>query len=173
MWKKTDDEPTSTVAPPTSSRRPQPTGEVSTLGPTILIKGDLTGEEDLVIRGRLQGEVRLEKNNVTVGQSGKIKADIYGKSIRVEGEVHGNLYGGREVLISASGRVQGNIVSPSVTLENGSKFKGAIDMEPEGGKKLEKTVVEKPARAAASGAAPGREPIPASAKSAAPSSGRG
>lgn len=80
----------------------------------------------------MEGEVRLKDNNVTVGESGKIKADIYGKSIRVEGQVKGNLYGGQEVVIRASGRVQGNIVSPRVTLENGSKFKGAIDMEPAG-----------------------------------------
>lgn len=132
MWKKTENESPVQVTPQAPGRRPAPTAEVSTLGPSILIKGDLTGDEDLTIRGRLEGEVRLEKNNVTVGQSGHIKADIYGRSIRVEGAVEGNLYGGQEVVIRASGRVQGNIVSPSVTLENGSKFKGAIDMEPGG-----------------------------------------
>lgn len=130
MWKKTENETPAAATPPAAGRRTAPPREVSTIGPSILIKGDLTGEEDLTIRGRLEGEVRLEKNNVTVGQSGHIKADIYGRSIRVEGAVEGNLYGGHEVVIRASGRVQGNIVSPSVTLENGSKFKGAIDMEP-------------------------------------------
>lgn len=168
MWKKTENEPPVSPAPQPSGRRPAPAAEVSTLGPSILIKGDLTGEEDLTIRGRLEGEVRLEKNNVTVGQSGHIKADIYGRSIRVEGAVEGNLYGGQEVVIRASGRVQGNIVSPSVTLENGSKFKGAIDMEP-GGKSAKPAENAKPAPAAA-------EPKPVSAPvktTAAPSSGRG
>ena len=173
MWKKSDEEPAVAAAPQPPTRRPQPSNEVSTLGPSIFIKGDLTGEEDLVIRGRLQGEVRLEKNNVTVGQSGKIKADIYGKSIRVEGAVDGNLYGGQEVVIRASGRVQGNIVSPSVTLENGSKFKGAIDMEPEGSKKPEKSAAPS-SPAAGSGAAPEPQPISAAPKpSAAPGTGRG
>ena len=112
-------------------------------------------------------EVRLEKNNVTVGQSGHIKADIYGRSIRVEGAVEGNLYGGEEVVIRASGRVQGNIVSPSVTLENGSKFKGAIDMEP-GGKSAPASS-PKPAQ-------PPAEPkpvAPAAKPTAAPSPSRG
>jgi cytoskeletal protein CcmA (bactofilin family) len=95
-----------------------------------VINGDLTGEEDLVIEGRVQGEVRLTKNSVTVGKQGQIRADIRGLRIHVEGEVRGNLYGEEEVVIRASGRVQGNIVAPRVTLENGSKFKGAIDMEP-------------------------------------------
>ena len=167
MWKKTENEPPAPVAPQAPGRRQAPAAEVSTLGPSILIKGDLTGEEDLTIRGRLEGEVRLEKNNVTVGQSGHIKADIYGRSIRVEGAVEGNLYGGQEVVIRASGRVQGNIVSPSVTLENGSKFKGAIDMEP-GGKSSAPAPSPRPAQPAEP------KPVSATAKpTAAPSSSRG
>lgn len=168
MWKKTENEPPATVTPQAPGRRPAPASEVSTLGPSILIKGDLTGEEDLTIHGRLEGEVRLEKNNVTVGQNGYIKADIYGRSIRVEGAVEGNLYGRQEVVIRASGRVQGNIVSPSVTLENGSKFKGAIDMEP-GGKTSRPAPKAEPAAASAE-----PKPVSATAKTtAAPGSSRG
>ncbi|MDX1501440.1 MAG: polymer-forming cytoskeletal protein [Thermoanaerobaculia bacterium] len=103
---------------------------MATIGPSIAVKGDLSGEEDLMIEGRIEGEIRLQKNSVTVGKSGRVKADIYGRSIGVEGEVRGNLYGDHEVVIRASGRVQGNIVSPRVILENGSKFKGSVDMEP-------------------------------------------
>ncbi len=160
MWKKNDDEPVMSTPPrqPARSADP-PSRNVAALGPSIFIKGDLTGEEDLVLRGRLEGEVRLTDNNVTVGESGKIKADIYGKSIRVEGQVKGNLYGGQEVIIRASGRVQGNIVAPRVTLENGSKFKGAIDMEPDGAKSETPTKTKAPAptakpSAAAAGASP-------------------
>lgn len=172
MWKKTENDPPVQAAPPAAGRRPAPAAEVSTLGPSILIKGDLTGDEDLTIRGRLEGEVRLEKNNVTVGQSGHIKADIYGRSIRVEGAVEGNLYGGEEVVIRASGRVQGNIVSPSVTLENGSKFKGAIDMEPGG--KSAPAATQPPKSVQPAAARVEAKPISAAAKTtAAPSSSRG
>jgi cytoskeletal protein CcmA (bactofilin family) len=100
------------------------------IGPSIRIKGDLTGKEDLIIQGQLEGEVRLEANNVTVGKEGRIRADIYGRSVHVEGEVKGHLIGEQEVVIRASGKVQGDIVSPRVVLENGSNFKGSIDMEP-------------------------------------------
>ena len=163
MWKKTDDEPTISAAPRPQSRAAQPAA-VASLGPSIFIKGDLTGEEDLIIRGRVEGEVRLKDNNVTVGESGKIKADIYGKSIRVEGQVKGNLYGGQEVVIRASGRVQGNIVSPRVTLENGSKFKGAIDMEPagEGKSSITKPSPQIPVAAKPGAAAAGSKPASAS-----------
>jgi cytoskeletal protein CcmA (bactofilin family) len=100
------------------------------IGPSIKIKGNLSGNEDLVIQGRIDGEVLLKRNQVTVGPNGKVKANIHGKSICVEGEVRGDLVGSEEVIIRASGKVQGNIVSPRVTLDNGSKFKGSIDMEP-------------------------------------------
>lgn len=136
-WKKSEYEaPTTNPGTPAVTR---PTGktELATIGPSISIKGDLAGEEDLLIQGRVEGEISLRSNNVTVGQSGQVKADIHGRSIRVEGEVRGNLYGQEEILIRKSGTVEGNIVAPRVTLENGSKFKGSIDMEPKGKAKPE------------------------------------
>lgn len=132
MWKKSEDDSSNQEAP-----EPQPTAsprgarrDQATIGPSIKIKGDLSGEEDLVIQGHVNGEIRLPKNRVTIGQSGRVQADVYGKSIRVEGQVKGNLYGDQDVVVRASGRVQGNIVGPRVTLENGANFKGSIDMEP-------------------------------------------
>lgn len=133
MWKKTDmDDPRSapeTPAQPRPAKR-ETESNVATIGPSIKIKGNLSGNEDLVIQGRIDGEILLKQNQVTVGKSGKVKADIHGKSIHVEGEVRGDLVGSEEVIIRASGKVQGNIVAPRVTLDNGSKFKGSIDMEP-------------------------------------------
>ena len=157
MWKKSEEPPA--PAPPTQPKSPSPVrqGQIATLGPSIVIKGDLTGEEDLIIEGRVEGEIRLTKNSVTVGQNGRVRADIYGKRVHVEGEVRGNLHGDQEVVIRASGRVQGNLISPRVTLENGSKFKGSIDMEPAGTKaKASPEPVKKPETAAA--AAPQQKP---------------
>lgn len=67
---------------------------------------------------------------VTISQTGKVKADVYGRSICVEGEVKGNLVGDEQVIIRQSGRVRGNVTAPRVNLENGAKFKGSIDMQP-------------------------------------------
>ena len=64
--------------------------ENATIGPSISIKGDLTGEEDLVIQGRVEGKVDLKQNSVTIGKNGRVKADIYGKLVTIEGEVLGN-----------------------------------------------------------------------------------
>ena len=100
------------------------------IGSTISIKGDLTGEEDLLIEGRVEGKIELRHHSVTVGKNGHIKADIYGKTITVEGTVEGNLYGEEQLIVRQSGTVRGNIVSPRVALEDGSNFKGSIDMSP-------------------------------------------
>lgn len=99
------------------------------IGPTVLIRGEVSGEEDLQIQGRVDGKIVLKGHGVTVGKPGKVKADIHAKSIRVEGEVEGDLFGEQEVIIEASGKVVGNLVAPRVILENGSRFKGSIDMD--------------------------------------------
>jgi cytoskeletal protein CcmA (bactofilin family) len=140
MWKKSEPEeshpqpaPAPQVQPPQALRAPvalSQSREHAVIGPTITIKGDLTGEEDLLIEGRVEGKVELRHHSVTVGKNGHIKADIYAKTITVEGTVEGNLYGEEQMIVRQSGTVRGNIVSPRVALEDGSNFKGSIDMSP-------------------------------------------
>jgi cytoskeletal protein CcmA (bactofilin family) len=100
------------------------------IGSTISIKGDLTGEEDLLIEGRMEGKIELRHHRVTIGKSGKITGDIYGKVITVEGAVEGNLYGEEQLIVRQSATIRGNIVSPRVVLEDGCNFSGSIDMGP-------------------------------------------
>jgi len=128
-WNRSQDDDPPATPSPTSSSKVSAAG-VSTLGPSISIKGDLSGAEDLRIEGSVEGTIRLNKQSVIVCSQGKIKADIHSRSICVEGEVKGNLYGEKEIIIRPSGKLEGNITAPSVTLENGAKFRGSIDMEP-------------------------------------------
>lgn len=81
------------------------------------------------MQGQVDGKINVKGQSVTVGKSGKVHADIRARAIRVEGRVRGDLFGVQEVVIEASGDVEGNLVAPSVRLENGSRFKGSIDME--------------------------------------------
>lgn len=138
MWKKNESDPDSTVesaprpqkaAAPSPSPAPRPRSQPATIGPSISIKGDISGDEDLLIEGRVEGAIQLRKNDVTVGTSGRVVADIHGKRICVDGEVTGDLMGD-EVLIRKSGRVEGNAKAPRVMLENGCHFRGSIDMKP-------------------------------------------
>jgi cytoskeletal protein CcmA (bactofilin family) len=102
----------------------------TTMGPTIKIKGDLSGEEDFLIQGQVDGTINFKKNNLTIGEKGRIQADVSAQSINVEGELQGDLQGEERVTIAKSGKVRGNIVAPRVILEDGAMFKGSIDMEP-------------------------------------------
>lgn len=100
------------------------------IGPSISIKGEVSGEEDLHIQGKVEGTINLNGNQVSVGDSGKVHADIRAKEVSIDGEVTGDISANEMVVISKSGNVRGNIVAPRVTLEDGANFKGSIDMDP-------------------------------------------
>lgn len=100
------------------------------IGKTIKVKGTISGNENLVIEGIVDGSVDLPQNDLTVGESGQVVANLDAKTVKVDGQVTGDISGSEKVVISKSGRVQGNIVAPRVTLEDGAKFKGSIDMDP-------------------------------------------
>ena len=124
-------------------------GETAVIGRSIRINGDLRGEEDLRIEGDVTGTVELRNNALTIGKEGKIKADVYAKSIAVDGETKGDLYATERVSVHVNARVQGNIISPKVSIEEGAHFKGSIEMDPAAVEKaLGKTAAEsKPAKA--------------------------
>lgn len=128
MWKKTDEEEPEVMST-TSSVKPQPVREQAIIGASLVVKGDVAGDEDLLIQGQIEGKVTLQNNSITVGRNGQVKADLYGKTISVEGTVQGNLFADEKIVIRQSGSVRGNLQAPRVTLEEGSKFKGSIDME--------------------------------------------
>lgn len=112
----------------TSDARPghHPT---AVIGSKIVIRGDVSGEEDLLIQGRVEGSVDLTGYQLTVGKDGVVKANLMAKSITVEGSVEGDLIAQERILIKASSHVKGNLVAERVTLEDGSRFRGSIDME--------------------------------------------
>ena len=100
------------------------------IGPTVVIEGKIVSGEDLVIEGNVSGSISAKGHEVIVGSAGKLKADISAKVVRVEGSVQGDISGVEKVIISKTGNVLGNIDAPRVTLEDGAKFKGSIEMDP-------------------------------------------
>ncbi len=99
------------------------------IGSSFSFKGEITGEEDLTVQGQVEGTIDLKKNHVTIGRTGRIKADVYGRSITIEGEVQGNLFGEERIVLRQSGKVRGDMRAPRIILEEGAKFKGNIDMD--------------------------------------------
>ena len=102
----------------------------ATIGPSIVIKGELSGDEDIVIAGEFEGSIDLPNQAVTVTESGQVRADVKANVVEIQGELHGDVDGVGKVLITKTGRMQGNIISPRVILDDGAKFKGNIDMNP-------------------------------------------
>jgi len=100
------------------------------IGPTVVIEGKIVSGEDLIIEGNVSGSITAKGNEITVGSAGKCNADISAKVVRIEGSVQGDISGVEKVIISKTGNVLGNIDAPRVTLEDGAKFKGSIEMDP-------------------------------------------
>jgi len=103
-------------------------GERATIGRSITIRGDVTGDEDLLIQGRVEGSVDLEQHAVTVGPEGNVKASISGRVVTVEGKVEGDLRAEEQVILRSSSSVQGDITAPRVVLEDGARFRGGVEM---------------------------------------------
>lgn len=117
----------SSSAPTVSPREPR-SGSPATIGQSVQIEGELTGQEDLVIDGKIDGKIVLDGHHLTVGPNGRIHAEVHAKSVQVNGEVAGNIVADDKVEISSSGSVLGDITAPRVALADGSSFKGSIDM---------------------------------------------
>ena len=134
--KHRNNKPEPTVAPQqqdsfsATPNAPTTSGRSALIGAGIRINGDISGDENLVIEGKVDGKIRLDLNQVDVGQSGQVNADITARVIKIAGEVRGDITGTEKVIISSSGNVHGNIVAPRMTLEDGAIFKGSIDMDP-------------------------------------------
>lgn len=100
---------------------------VSVLGPTLTFKGELKADEDLLIQGTIEGTIE-HTSNLTIGEQGKVTANITAEFIAVEGQVTGDLRSTKSVSIKETADIKGNIYSPTVSLHEGSNFNGRIDM---------------------------------------------
>jgi cytoskeletal protein CcmA (bactofilin family) len=117
------------------ARRQQPNEEgskVANIGKSISIRGDLTGNEDMVIEGQVEGKVDLPNNQLTVGANGTVKAEIHAKGIVIVGHVIGNVVGLERVEIQATGKVEGDVSAPKLVVEEGAQLNGAIQMTQKG-----------------------------------------
>lgn len=172
MWKK-DDLPTAANTPeaertprfePTIGSSQPARGERAGIGRSITIVGDVTGDEDLLIQGRVDGSINLKQHAVTIGSDGEVKASIVGRVVIVEGRVEGNISSEEQVVLRSTARVQGDITAPRLVLEDGARFRGGVDMG-------EDPITDSPSaksaqsdRNRASGAAPGGAGSGAAAK---------
>jgi len=113
--------------PPAASRQIE--RDIVNIGKSVVIKGELSGSEDLTIEGHVEGKIELHDHVLTIGPNGKIKAQILAKAVIVLGEVAGNVSATEKIDIRDNGSVEGDIVSPRVAIAEGALFRGSVDMQ--------------------------------------------
>ena len=149
MWKRDEAvKPTSqpTPAAPTVASNAQPSAPVAqqaeprrierdlvNIGKSVVIKGELSGSEDLTIEGHVEGKIELKDHLLTIGPNGRIKAQVFAKTVIVLGEVNGNVSASEKVEIRDGGSVDGDIISPRVAIAEGAHFRGSVDMQKKAG----------------------------------------
>jgi len=125
--------PVVSTPPASTSAAPQPESrrierDMVNIGKSVVIKGELNGSEDLTIEGQVEGKIELKDHVLTIGPNGKIKAELFAKSVVVLGEVIGNVSASEKVDIRENGSVEGDITSPRVAIAEGAHFRGSVDM---------------------------------------------
>src|ERR1043166_3007142 len=148
MWKRdegvrpTTGQPTAAAQPPAPSApgtpafRPETSHQMEkdivNIGKSVVIKGELNGSEDLTIEGHVEGTIQLRDHVLTIGPNGRIKAQVFAKSVIVLGEVTGNVTASDKVDIRDNGSVDGDIIAPRVAIAEGAHFRGSVDMQRKG-----------------------------------------
>jgi cytoskeletal protein CcmA (bactofilin family) len=105
------------------------TRQIPVLGKTLLFRGELTAEEDVVLQGRVEGSIRHARNLI-IGTDGSVLGDVYASHLTVEGLVEGDLHCTEAVIVRATAQVRGNIFAPRVGIMEGALFNGRVEMDP-------------------------------------------
>ncbi len=134
MWKR--EEPAQPVTPPVvgtiGSAPAEEAGGANpgvVIGKSIVVTGELSGSEDLTVERQVEGKIALKEHVLTVGVHGRIRAQVFAKSVVVLGEVIGDIEATEKVVIRNEGTVEGDIKVPRVAIAEGPKFRGGIDMQ--------------------------------------------
>src|SRR5438105_11543519 len=106
--------------------------EVAHIGKSVLIKGELSGSEDLYLDGEVEGSIELKQHSMTVGPHGRVKANVHAREVVVHGKIDGNVQGDEKVELKKSAILMGDISTQRIVIEDGAYFKGAIDIQKEG-----------------------------------------
>jgi cytoskeletal protein CcmA (bactofilin family) len=103
---------------------------MANIGKSISIKGNVTGDEDTVIEGRVDGHVELKNHHLTVGPNGDVKGEISAKQCTIVGTVQGNVTAVERIEVADTGRIEGDLVSPRLLIQEGAQVNGSISMQP-------------------------------------------
>jgi cytoskeletal protein CcmA (bactofilin family) len=100
----------------------------SALGASILLTGDISGDEDLVLRGTFKGAIRLRNHSLFIERGANVEADIEAASVAVSGSLTGNIRAAGRVVLSSDARMKGDITAAKIHIRDGAQFRGSIKM---------------------------------------------
>lgn len=103
--------------------------EVATIGKSVVVKGELSGSEDLFVDGEVEGSISLRGQSLTVGPNGRVRANLEARNVVVHGRVDGNVTASDRVDLRKSASLTGDISTARVAIEDGAYFKGTIDIQ--------------------------------------------
>ncbi len=117
------------LGPPSAPSKQEGRSDVGNIGKSITIRGEVSGEEDLVIEGRVEGWIELLNHQLTVGPNGQVEAEVIAKEITIVGHVSGNVTATERAEIQESGRLDGDLASPRLLIQEGAELNGSVTMK--------------------------------------------
>jgi len=121
-------QPITTSATPPERRTPGGY-EMANIGKSISIKGDVIGDEDTILEGRVEGRVSLRNFHLTIGPNGDIQGEVSAKQVTVVGKIAGNVIASERIEVRETGRIQGDLIAPRLTVAEGAVINGSITMK--------------------------------------------
>ena len=112
----------------------QKTAEFAHIGKSVIIKGELSGSEDLYIDGQVEGSIELRNNSLTIGPNGQVKANVNAKGVTIQGKLEGNINASDRLELRKSAITVGDISTQRITIEDGAYFKGKVNVQRDGAK---------------------------------------
>jgi cytoskeletal protein CcmA (bactofilin family) len=121
------------AVPQGTGERRHPGGiEMANIGKSISIKGDVVGDEDTILEGRVEGRVSLRNHHLTIGPNGDVQGEVAAKQVTVVGKISGNVIASERIEVRETGRIQGDLIAPRLTVAEGAIINGAITMKEAG-----------------------------------------
>ena len=110
------------------------TGEFAHIGKSVVVKGELSGSEDLYVDGHVEGSIELRNNSLIVGPNGNVKATVSAKGVVIQGRVDGTVSASERVELRKTAVMKGDVITQRIAIEEGASFQGKIDIQREPGK---------------------------------------
>jgi cytoskeletal protein CcmA (bactofilin family) len=113
---------------PQNPERPQSTG-VTRLGSTIVLTGEIEAHEDVLVEGRFNGKITLPSGTLTVAKGARVEAEVRVRALVLHGELKGTVRAAEKTVISETAEMNGDVISPRITIASGARFAGGIRMK--------------------------------------------